>query len=372
MNKKFIMFIIFLSLLIFILPYNWQNKNFNYEIDKRLLSSNNLFSEELLHNFIITKLTSTNGGIFTNYLETKKTYEYATGHEILSESIGLMMLYYASIQNKEKFDQYFSYIEKYLVNEGIKWRIKEDNLDLSNSNALIDDLRILRATIYANQLWGESKYYNFIKKVSSLLLIHTYQNMVSDYYQLNSNNISNELHLSYLDLSTMEKLQVIDRRWQDIYKKSIQIIENGLIKQDFPFYYQSYNLDTNSYHTTDMNMIENLLVLLHLSEVGKLPRAEYAWLKNEIFNNGFLYAQYDSKTFLPLNKTESTAVYALIARIALNYDDDVLYQKAIKKMLRFQVKNLHSLIYGAFGNEESLEVFSFDNLQALLALRGIK
>jgi len=44
MKKKFMIFIIFLSLLVFILPYNWQNKNYNYEIDKRLLSSNNLFS----------------------------------------------------------------------------------------------------------------------------------------------------------------------------------------------------------------------------------------------------------------------------------------------------------------------------------------
>jgi len=37
-------------------------------------------------------------------------------------------------------------------------------------------------------------------------------------------------------------------------------------------------------------------------------------------------------------------------------------------MNKFQVRDKESEIYGAFGDEETKSVYSFDNLQAILAL----
>ena len=39
-------------------------------------------------------------------------------------------------------------------------------------------------------------------------------------------------------------------------------------------------------------------------------------------------------------------------------------------MESFQVMDKNSVIYGGFGNTETLDVYSFDNLNALLAYRN--
>ncbi len=44
-----------------------------------------------------------------------------------------------------------------------------------------------------------------------------------------------------------------------------------------------------------------------------------------------------------------------------------LYDLAIDKMLLWQIQNSESVLNGAFGNKDTQEVYSYDNLQALLA-----
>ena len=55
--------------------------------------------------------------------------------------------------------------------------------------------------------------------------------------------------------------------------------------------------------------------------------------------------------------------------IASEIGDKEFYEESITQMSKWQVLNSESEIYGAFGNESNLEVYSFDNLMALLAYR---
>jgi hypothetical protein len=48
--------------------------------------------------------------------------------------------------------------------------------------------------------------------------------------------------------------------------------------------------------------------------------------------------------------------------------DNQLYDMAKVRLLRLQVSDKSSAIYGAFGDPATLQVYSFDNLLALTAL----
>lgn len=61
---------------------------------KNHFGTNNNQHKQALLQFIQNKMTSEHG-IVTNYIDTNQTEETATGHEILSESAGLMLRYLA-------------------------------------------------------------------------------------------------------------------------------------------------------------------------------------------------------------------------------------------------------------------------------------
>lgn len=373
MKKYFI--IIFLVVTIFIVSiYNLiKEKNFDYfDLSNKNFSNKYLKEKEICLNFIEEKMISKKGGIFTNYLKSDKTKEYATGHEVLSESEGLIMLFYVKNNNKRKFDEHFEFLMKYmLLKEGLfKWRISDSNIQLSNSSASIDDLRIVRALAYAYNQWEDKKYLELLKKINRGLLKYTvYNGILTDYYDNNSANSSQLISLSYIDLYTIDLLSKKNKEWESIYNNCLEVLENGYISDNFPHYKKSFNISEQDYLAQDkVNIIDSLLVILHLSEVNLVKRESIDWIRNQVYFNNGLFNEYDINTGKPTIIEESTAAYAIAARIAKNVGDENLYNELIKKMLRFQITNSNSDLYGAFGDIETLKVYSFDNLQAILAL----
>lgn len=323
--------------------------------------------EESLNQFILTELSSPNGGIYTNYLATDKQEEWATGHEILSESIGLMMLAAYYEEDKSLFDMYDSYLNKFMIlDTGVyAWRIMEETPDDRPSNATIDDLRIGKAYYLAYLKWGNILYLEQAQIISNSLIEHA----VIEEILRNYNDGDAFVDLSYLDIHTMTLYASFDNRWQPVKRRAIEIIESGYIGDEFPFYHKVYHTDRASYVQADgVNMIDALLVVLHLSEEGRVKDETIQWLKNQL-EEDTVFGWYQAGEWYPIGYIESTAVYAIIMRIADNMDDEVLYELAQFKAVAFQVTNNQSPLYGAFAFEEALEVFSFDQLQMLLALR---
>ncbi|MNY51813.1 hypothetical protein D3C86_1874350 [compost metagenome] len=111
--------------------------------------------------------------------------------------------------------------------------------------------------------------------------------------------------------------------------------------------------------------MESLLSILHLTETGQQKPASIRYIKEQV-EAGTLYGQY-SRDGKPLNDIRSTAIYALAAMIGAEAGDDSLYQAAIARMNEFQVRDADSPLSGGFGNTDTGQAYSFDNLMALLA-----
>lgn len=107
-------------------------------------------AHEICYGFVHSSLLAHNGGVYTNYLETADVSQDATGHEYLSESSGLVMLYDVLTDQQEHFEQELLFLERTMKNAwGLyRWRALEGQ-SLTDVAATIDDLRIIRALMAA-------------------------------------------------------------------------------------------------------------------------------------------------------------------------------------------------------------------------------
>lgn len=378
-KKKFILvfFIIIIIMTIIIISYD-SFYRFNMPIiEDDLLFKNKSYelysnSEKKLLNFIKEEMISDYGGIYTNYLNDKEINNILeNGRSILSESIGLIMYYYYQESNKEFFDIYVSYINKYLLTEEgiIYWEINENDYS-NNSSATIDDLRILRTLIFAYNKWEDSKYlllYNDM--VKALYYKHTNNGYLVNGYNIKYKEKFNEINISYIDLYTLSLIARNNSKFNRIYDNSYKILKDAYVSDGFPFYYKYYDFLNKKYSSeNNISMIDSLLVVLHLSEIGMNKPETIEWLDQKLLKGKNIYSEYNIKTKLPTSNIESTAIYAIIARIYKNRNQPEMYKLAIEKMLKFQIKNKESVFYGGFADEKKEEAYSFDNLQALLAL----
>ena len=250
----------------------------------------------------------------------------------------------------------------------VRWRIRDGYTNISEASASIDDLRIIRALIIADTLWGDEKYTELSSRMSEdMLNYNVYKNNLVNYYNKDFDETGQDIDLSYIDIGTMTLLVSENKQWIKIMDNGLKIVQDGMISDTFPMYSKTYDLSSGSYLEAEkINMIDSLTTVLHLSEIGVLEQQTVDWLYKQLIEVGHLYSEYDING-VPSTQSESTAAYALVARIAKTTGDMQLYGLAVEHMLKFQVLDSTSVIYGSFGNKLTLEVFSYDNLQALLA-----
>lgn len=324
--------------------------------------------ESLLLSFINNKLMDDRGGIYTNYSNNKTDGDLTKGHDILSESQGIILNYYLYNNEKIEYENTFKYIKENMMlrNGLISWRIEDS--EPSNVSATIDDLRIARSLILAGEEFENLKYRYYGIKIAKGIK----KNLVTDNRPIDFEDgygKSNITTLCYLDLYAMDILSLFDEDWNSIYDKSLEIINNGFISNELPLYRKFYDGDKEGYDNEErVDTLLSLLVILNKAEVNEDVSQSVTWLKDRLKWYGYISTTYDIKT-MEESRVESTSIYANLALIAKIINDKELYDLAINKMKNFQVLNIESDIYGAFGYEASNEVYSYDNLNALLAFR---
>lgn len=324
--------------------------------------------EALLLSFINNKLMDDRGGIYTNYSNNKTDGDLTKGHDILSESQGIILNYYLYNYEKIEYENTFEYIKENMMlrNGLISWRIEDS--EPSNVSATIDDLRIARSLILAGEEFENLKYRYYGIKIAKGIK----KNLVTDNRPIDFEDgygKSNITTLCYLDLYAMDILSLFDEDWNNIYDKSLEIINNGFISNELPLYRKFYDGDKESYDDEErVDTLLSLLVILNKAEVNEDVSESVTWLKDRLKWYGYISTTYDIKT-MEESRVESTSIYANLALIAKVINDQELYDLAINKMKNFQVLNIESDIYGAFGYEASNEVYSYDNLNTLLAFR---
>lgn len=309
------------------------------------------------------------GGFVTNYKAHKnqnKT-ELATGHDRLSESSGLWLRHLALTGTQQQYDDFYAKTKKEFFDKGqFTYRINADGTK-SPVNASVDDMRIICSLIEAKGRFKDSKYEKEIDKLVSTFKNQSLQNgMLVDFYDIASKKPAHEVSLYYLNIKQLGYIfKVADLPKKDL-EFEYEILKKGYISNDFPLYHKKYNYNTGKYEDDKtINIIESLLSILYLSEIGQENEQSIKFIKNAVVT-GTLYNKY-SLNGTPADKSQSAASYAIAAMIGKEIGDQELYQQAIKIMGNFQIMDPSSLIYGGIGDQNTLEVYSFNNLMALLA-----
>ena len=318
--------------------------------------------------FVQEKLTG-DGGIHTNYLRGSQSGELAAGHEVLSESQGLMLLYYAATADRWWFETTLAFVQEKLDSGTLlSYRIGEDGAPFP-LNASVDDLRIIHGLLEGAAVFSEPDY----RRLGSLYAGRLYQTNVEndillDFYDETYQIAGRVSTLCFADLQTMQQLGKRDKRWKKVEKKMRQILLDGYLGDAFPFFETRYLPDAGSYSSERVRMVEALLTALHLSQVEACPPQTLRWLE-ESLPDGAVFGEYTIEGE-PASAVESTAVYALCALLGISENSPALVQAAVSKLSAFQVTDPQSKLYGAFANAATKEAFSFDNLMALSALRA--
>lgn len=318
--------------------------------------------EKFCRKFIESKMQNEDGGIITNYKLGEDS------RDVLSESEGLAMLYYVFVKDEQKFSMHYEFVKNNMLLKTnlISWRVGEDFS--YSSSAAIDDLRIIRALIFASNEFNNKEYQSLARKITKAVKKYeTRSGYLVDYFDgyIKSNSIT----LSYIDLYTLKLMANYDTYFETVYLNLRDILDRGKI-EGTPFYRNKYNLKTKSFSNERyVDILQNAIVVEHLVEDNIYPNDFLEFVKKEINQNGAIYSRYDITTKKSVSRVESTAIYATLARVALYYKDIDLYKALIDRMNKMQVKNKSSQISGAFGDSRTLYAHSFDNLNALIALR---
>ncbi len=326
------------------------------------------WNEQLCDTFFQEHMISQQNEIYTNFLETEQKGDLATGHDVLSESYGLLMLRAVLKNDRAMFDRCNSYLLTNLWNGDIlSWRKNSRSGECSSVNAAVDDLRIIQALILGYDTWQDKALYWQARKMSGKLYRHNVQDgYFMDTYDADSQMKVKNATLCYQNLYAFRLLGKIDFRWNKVYENALMLLQQGYLGDSVPLYQTRKNLEKNIYETEELNSIESLLTVLHLVEVGKAQPQTLDWLKQQVAE-GVLFSRYDKESGKPATAFQSTAAYAISAIIGVKTGDISLYQTAVERMNLYQVREETDEIFGAYGEPLSKTVYSFDNLYALLA-----
>ncbi|CDM68523.1 putative membrane protein [Clostridium bornimense] len=314
--------------------------------------------------FINNNLSDVNG-IYTNYLEKESAGDETKGHYVLSESEGLMMLYGVETGNKDIADTHLKIIENMMMeNNLVSWRVRGEKKSMVSST--IDDLRIVKASALAYKRFDDAKYRKVFFKLSEGIKNNSvYKGCLVDF---NDNGIlSDTVTLSYMDLGALSILADVDKDYKEIEEKSKKIVEGGYISDAIPLYRKSYNINEEEYSKEENNdLLLTSMIYLYKSEVGEDTSKFLYWVKDKLNKDGFLCSTYSSETGEATSKVESTAIYSVVAMVARNSRETNLYNKLKEKLSLYKIDE--GDLKGAFGYLENKEIYSFDNLMAILAL----
>lgn len=322
-------------------------------------------TEEFVREWMMDK----DGGIHSSYLPGNSVN---INSQVLSESQGLGLLYAVSVQDQALFDHILGYIKAFLWKEGLAaWKMEEGKA--ASVNALIDDLRIYRALVEAENLWGG--YASDVQVCEEALVERAISDgKYVDFYDFQNRIYASRFTLCYGDMQAMQLLMESrgETEVEKAYEKTLELLERGQISNEFPLYYSWYNYDKEQYEKDDLNTAEAMMTLLHLARSGKLRNNTIEWLRAQLAGEG-LKMRYSVKGEVVSGyNQESTAVYAILVMIADEIGDDALRAQALKKMEKMHIINTEFPYNGAYGMEDGSGITSFDQLMPMLAYRKLE
>jgi hypothetical protein len=355
-GNRYLLVTIILVAIVFLILFSQNLKRNKFEVNK-----------QLAENFFIQNLYN-DGAIATNPGNMEFVEEYATGNQVLSESQGLWMQYCLLINDQKNFDKAYNFLKgKMIINNFISYRYVSEG-ELFNVTSAVDDFRIVGALLEAQVKWGNDKYKDRAIEYSQTMYETIIQkDNVVDFYDITYSAAGGCLTLCYADFKTMDTLIHVDERWKPIFDNSLKIIKEGYLGDSFPCFASFFDYSSNTYNTQQINMVQSLITAIHLADVNQCPEQTIDFIEKKVKSEE-LFGSY-LRTGEPIDNVNSTAVYALAAILGSKTGNKELEDAAISVMIQFQVLDNNSELYGGFADINTKDAFSFDNLNALIAMQ---
>lgn len=332
--------------------------------------------ERICLQFVLNQMSTPDGAVLTSteversFFSHKLNREKLTESGVLSESAGLMMIYAVKSNRQPLFDRQFDLLQARMLSSfGLTyWKLTADLEMTANASASVDDLRIAHALILAYENWGEERYlHQALSLGRNIRRWNASDGRMRDFLNwrgLGEPIVSEQVTLCYLDLRAMTKLAAYDPIWDMVRGKAADLLHGGRMPNGL--FMDLYRYDEKKYVGQKGNMINVSLAAESLSFIEPGNRTFLEFIKKQLGEYGVVYAHYDVVTGEPLEFFESTSVYAICSMIARRQGEQELADRLLSLMNNIQVTESGSSVFGAYCDDE---VFSFDNLLALLALQ---
>lgn len=314
--------------------------------------------------FLKNNMRNADGGLYTCYRDAGGASP--KGHDVLSESMGLLMECAVLLKDRQLFDESLNYVTNYMQRNGVYAWYVDPNGNQANSNALLDDLRIAKALAAAEKTWGG--YEAPLKELAGQLLSrNTYRGKLCSFYDFKFKKSGSSICLAYGDFEVLDALAEYESDYEKLAEDFKQIVDGGFIGNTFPLYYSSYDYREQRYSQESLNTAEALLTLYHLCGTELFRAESLQWLKNAIATNT-LAARYEvDGTPVAGYQYDSTAVFAIAALIGQKCGDSQLYRMSREAMERARVTDPDSPFYGCFTHsDDGSDLQSFDQLLPLV------
>ena len=320
--------------------------------------------------FISEQLSSPAGGIYTNYQNSSETGELSAGHEVLSESMGLLLEYARLTGDQQLFHETTDYIQDHLIVDDILlWRIVEQQQPITDVSATIDDLRIYQTLSLAEEQWQlNDSGHEILAMLESQLPAKGFSaDYLVNYYSANSPTQDKTVEVAYLNLVAIQTLATAKPELAAAAATSQRVLLGSFISKTLPLYHKSYDPDKGTYSDADgrINILDSLMVIQNLAQAGIYSPQSIDWLAEKTAS-GTLYSYYDPRTGAALDSQESSAAYGMVAQIGAALGNEFLTGNALTQLKKHQNADSQSPFYGGFGYNNN--AYSYDNLQALLGL----
>jgi Trp operon repressor len=230
-------------------------------------------------------------------------YPNNASSQYLSESIGLYMEYLLLKGDEQEFRRQVDVLKKHFLVESksglyIRWVTKEE----TDVNALIDDVRIIHALQTGAKQFGQISYRELADKLAQVIESKQMMDGIyTDFIDGEKGISAQRITLSYL---TPDFFAVLENTGPS--KKILMSLN-----KDEVFFPEYYDIKTRAYmKSTEVHMIDQLLIALNRNSVGQPSPAFEKWMIEEWRKKGKLYGQYNRNDSNPSVSYESLSVYA--------------------------------------------------------------
>jgi len=284
----------------------------------------------------------------------------------LSESVGLWLTYLLKKDDQARFDEQFEVINHYFLEKKfIVWRI--DGKKQATVNALIDDLRIMRALFDAGEKWNDERYISLGKTIGKNIVKYGMQKgTFVDFVDVHTHKKANTITLSYIMPSALLKMRQYDVLSKEQLEQQLSILAKAP-KAQAGFFPKYYDVVTNNYeYDTELHMIDQLYTAYHSATLGLETKPFTNWMLSLYSRDQKLYGRYDATTGEPAVSFESPAVYAMATRYMLEIHNDRMAEEFFRKM-----ESLKADANTGYVDVQTNATHIFDNLLPLLAEREV-